>query len=83
LELKGYETGTIEKRSSIYTSIDNDLEAHSVHSLKEAAINEMEKLSDVSFEELLAESTEAWEELLQNALTSYKNLHMHFKLLWQ
>ena len=60
MELEGNETGTIEKRSSIYTSIDNDLQDFSNFSIKEAAIEEMRSLADVSFDKLLAESAQAW-----------------------
>ncbi|WYJ94687.1 hypothetical protein A5889_002200 [Enterococcus sp. 9D6_DIV0238] len=58
-------TAAIEKRMSIYTSIDNDHSDREVTAIRQRAITEMEALEDISFDELLQESAEKWNEMWQ------------------
>lgn len=62
-DLPANESATIEKRMSIYTSIDNDLADHEVSVIRQTAISEMEALEAFSFAELLQESAEKWQEM--------------------
>ncbi|MBL3715799.1 glycoside hydrolase family 65 protein [Lactococcus garvieae] len=50
----------LEKRASIYTSIDNDIENHSIQNMRNVAVSELQDLEKQSFEELLAESAQSW-----------------------
>ncbi|MET3644166.1 glycoside hydrolase family 65 protein [Streptococcus gallinaceus] len=58
--LAGNEKTTFEKRSSIYTSIDNDLENHEVGVMRKVAVAELIGLENLTFDQLLAESTQEW-----------------------
>ncbi|WP_314576731.1 glycosyl hydrolase family 65 protein [Enterococcus gilvus] len=62
-DLPANESATIEKRMSIYTSIDKDLVNHGVTAIRQTAIAEMEALEPFSFEELLHESAEKWQKI--------------------
>ncbi|PAB01445.1 glycoside hydrolase family 65 protein [Enterococcus canintestini] len=56
-------SATIEKRMSVYTSIDKDLMDRSVKSMRQVAISEMEALELFSYENLLKESEKKWQEM--------------------
>lgn len=56
---------TLEKRASVYTSIDNDINDSSIQNMRHVAVSELQDLESQSFEELLAESTQAWAEIWQ------------------
>ncbi|MBO0451363.1 MULTISPECIES: glycoside hydrolase family 65 protein [Enterococcus] len=62
-DLPSNNSATIEKRMSVYTSIDNDISDHEISEIRETAISEMEALEVFSFEELLQESAEKWSEI--------------------
>ncbi|MCL2794365.1 MAG: hypothetical protein FWD85_03550 [Microbacteriaceae bacterium] len=53
-------TATIERRASIYTSLDNDLASHEVADMRAVAVDELRALEGRGFDELLAESAQAW-----------------------
>ena len=55
-------TATLERRASIYTSIDNDLASHDVAEMRAVAVGELDSIADRSFDELLTESAGAWDE---------------------
>ena len=59
-KLQAGETATIEKRGSIYTSIDNDVENHDVANLRQIAADELKALKNVDFDALLQESADSW-----------------------
>ncbi|WP_460057095.1 glycoside hydrolase family 65 protein [Pseudolactococcus yaeyamensis] len=54
------ENAVIEKRMSVYTSIDNDTENHDVTSLRQTAISEMKAIERSTFDELLQASADEW-----------------------
>lgn len=62
-ELNAQAEVSIEKRGSIYTSIDNDVKNHELKALRETAVDELRKLDVLSFEQLLAESATAWQQI--------------------
>ncbi|MGM0126342.1 hypothetical protein IGI37_003771 [Enterococcus sp. AZ194] len=59
-DLPANESAEIEKRMSIYTSIDNDLSIHEVEAMRQVAISEMKEVAELSFEQLLEESANEW-----------------------
>lgn len=65
-ELPARKEISIEKRSSIYTSIDNDLLDNTEVAMKEIAIAEMKEIEASSFDHLFLESAQAWEEKVWN-----------------
>lgn len=62
-EVAANDTVTFEKRSSIYTSIDNDLDHHEVGHMRQVAVDELTALEEKSFDELLAESAAEWQKV--------------------
>ncbi|MDR0299909.1 MAG: glycoside hydrolase family 65 protein [Streptococcaceae bacterium] len=63
--LKAGSSIQLEKRANVYTSIDKDLEDHSINFMRTNAIEEMKATADKSFDELLAESGDAWQQIWQ------------------
>lgn len=59
-ELQAQSTEAIEKRGSIYTSIDNDLNQHDVKTMRDIAVAELHEIDGITYEQLLAESEQAW-----------------------
>ncbi|SKA12771.1 hypothetical glycosyl hydrolase [Pilibacter termitis] len=55
----------LEKRGSIYTSIDKEVKDSSVKGLRELAVSEMKAVEEKSFSSLLKESEEKWQEIWQ------------------
>ncbi|MBF0777319.1 glycoside hydrolase family 65 protein [Streptococcus cuniculi] len=53
----------IEKRGSIYTSIDNDLEDHDTATMRRVAVEELKQIESNSFDDLLQESAQEWEKI--------------------
>lgn len=62
-ELAGGSDVSIEKRGSIYTSNDNDIENHELSSIREVAVQELHDIDDLSYDQLLSESQCAWEKI--------------------
>ena len=62
-EIPANKTASFEKRSSIYTSIDNDLDHHEVEYIRQVAVDELTNLGELSFDELLVESSKEWQKI--------------------
>ncbi|MBL1229767.1 glycoside hydrolase family 65 protein [Enterococcus sp. BWB1-3] len=62
-DLPSKESALIEKRMSVYTSIDNDLSNHQAAAIRQTAISEMKEIEMHSFDDLLNESSRKWEEI--------------------
>lgn len=54
---------TIEKRGSIYTSIDNDLASHDLNEIRKQAVHELQNIEKLTYQELLTESQLAWQKI--------------------
>ncbi len=61
-DLAKNEEVVIEKLSSIYTSIDKELESKTKDDVQKLALAELNEIETAGFEKLLKESTKAWEE---------------------
>ncbi len=62
-ELPSNGTVEIEKRGSIYTSIDNDLEFRDLEHIRIKAVDDMEAIEEMTFDDLLEESAIAWQKI--------------------
>lgn len=62
-ELPAGQLTSFEKRASIYTSIDNDLENTDVQQMRQIAVEELIELENVSFDQLLQESAKEWKKI--------------------
>lgn len=62
-ELPAGQLTSFEKRASIYTSIDNDLENTDVQQMRQIAVKELIELENVSFDQLLQESAKEWQKI--------------------
>lgn len=54
---------TVEKRGSVYTSIDNDLESQDLNVIRKQAVHELENIEKLTYQELLTESQLAWQQI--------------------
>lgn len=62
-EISANQKVNVEKRSSIYTSIDNDLTNHDVQYMRQVAVEELMMLETQSFDDLLNESAKEWQKV--------------------